>query len=74
VRLRRVAPSHQQDARFGWPTRRQLVAGAGYAAATALFVTIGIVVNDFMLSVFEGIGFLLVVAWLLPAAVRRFVR
>ena len=71
MRLRRVdASAHQHDADFRLPTRGQLAVGLGYAAAAALFIVIGVIVNDFMLSVFEGIAYLLVVVWLVPLAVR----
>jgi hypothetical protein len=43
----------------------------GYTLAAALYVLIGVLVTDFLLSVFVGIAYLLVVAWLVPAAVRR---
>ena len=68
MRLRRVVPD---DAGFRLPSRRELTVGVGYAAACALYILIGVLVTDFLLSVFVGIGYLLVVAWLVPAAVRR---
>jgi hypothetical protein len=67
VRLRRVA----DDAAFRLPTRQELAVAGGYAAAAALYVLIGVLVIDFLLSVFVGIGYLLLVAWLVPVAVRR---
>ena len=69
MRLRRVAAN--ADAGFRLPSRGQLAVGLGYLAAGALYVLIGVLVTDFLLSVFVGIGYLLVVAWLVPAAVRR---
>jgi hypothetical protein len=69
VRLRRLAA--QDDARFRLPSRRELVVALGYTAAGALYVLIGVLVTDFLLSVFVGLGYLLIVAWLVPAAVRR---
>ena len=53
------------------PTRSQLVVLLGYTAAAAVYVVIGVLYTDFLLSVFVGIAYLLVVAWLVPAAVRR---
>ena len=53
------------------PSRRQLAVFLGYLAAGALYVLIGVLVTDFLLSVFVGMGYLLIVAWLVPAAVRR---
>jgi hypothetical protein len=42
-----------------------------YCAAATLYVLIGVFVIDFLFSVFVGIAYLLVVAWLVPAVVRR---
>jgi hypothetical protein len=53
------------------PSRRQLAVAGGYAAAAALYVLIGVLVTDFLLSVFVAIAYLLLVAWLVPAGVRR---
>jgi hypothetical protein len=53
------------------PSRRQLTVLAGYAAAAALYVLIGVLFLDFLLSVFVAMAYLLIVAWLLPAGVRR---
>jgi hypothetical protein len=53
------------------PSRRQLAVAAGYTAAAALYVAIGVLVTDFLLSVFVAIAYLLLVAWLVPVAVRR---
>jgi hypothetical protein len=53
------------------PARRQLSVAAGYAAAAALYVLIGVLVTDFLLSVFVAVAYLLVVAWIVPAGVRR---
>jgi hypothetical protein len=69
VRLRRLRA--QDDAEFRLPTRAELAVAAGYAAACGLYVLIGVLVIDFLLSVFVGIAYLLVVAWLVPAVVRR---
>ena len=61
----------QDDASFRLPSRRELAVAAGYVAAAALYVLIGVLVTDFLLSVFVGMAYLLVVAWLVPAVVRR---
>lgn len=53
------------------PSRRQLAVLAGYAAAAGLYVLIGVLVLDFLLSVFVAMAYLLIVAWLLPAGLRR---
>jgi hypothetical protein len=53
------------------PSRRQLAVLGGYVAAAALYVLIGVLVLDFLLSVFVAMAYLLIVAWLVPAGVRR---
>jgi hypothetical protein len=54
-----------------FPTRRQLAVAGGYVAAAALYVLIGVLVLDFLLSVFVAMAYLLIVAWLVPEGVRR---
>jgi hypothetical protein len=39
--------------------------------AAAVYVTVGVFYTDFLLSVFVGMAYLLLVAWLVPAGVRR---
>jgi hypothetical protein len=53
------------------PSRQQLAVFAGYVIAAAVYVTVGVFYTDFLLSVFVGIAYLLLVAWLVPVAVRR---
>jgi hypothetical protein len=53
------------------PSRRQLAVAAGYAAAAAVYIAIGVAFTDFLLSFFVGAAYLLLVAWLVPAGVRR---
>jgi hypothetical protein len=53
------------------PSKRQLAVAAGYVVAAVVYVTIGVYFTDFLLSVFVGIAYLLLVAWLVPAGVRR---
>jgi hypothetical protein len=53
------------------PTKRQLAVALGYVLASAIYVTIGVFYTDFLLSVFVGIAYLLLMAWLVPAGVRR---
>jgi hypothetical protein len=53
------------------PSKRQLAVFAGYVVAAAIYVTVGVFFTDFLLSVFVGIAYLLLVAWLVPAGVRR---
>ena len=53
------------------PSRRQLAVAAGYVAAAAVYVAVGVLYTDFLLSFFVGLAYLLVVAWLVPLCVRR---
>jgi hypothetical protein len=53
------------------PTRRDLRVFAAYGLAAAAYIAIGVVYQDFLLSVVVGMGYLLLAVWLLPAAVRR---
>jgi hypothetical protein len=53
------------------PTKRQLATFGGYVLASAIYIAIGVFYTDFLLSVFVGTGYLLLMAWLVPAGVRR---
>jgi hypothetical protein len=53
------------------PSKRQLTVAAGYAVAAAVYIAIGVFYTDFLLSFFVGLAYLLLVAWLVPAGVRR---
>jgi hypothetical protein len=53
------------------PSKRQLTVAAGYALAGAVYVAIGVWFTDVLLSVFVALAYLLLVAWLIPAGVRR---
>ena len=55
------------------PDRRQSATLAGYAAAAALYVAIGVTETDFLLSVFVATAYLVLVVWLVPLIVRRIV-
>ena len=55
------------------PSDRQLVVAGGYAAAGAVYVLIGVMYVDFLLSFFVALAYLLIVAWLVPAGVRRII-
>jgi hypothetical protein len=57
--------------RFDVPSRSDLLVFAGYCAAAAVYIVIGVAYNDFLLSVVVGMGYLVLAVWLLPAAVRR---
>ncbi|HLM37688.1 MAG TPA: hypothetical protein VK287_07905 [Gaiellaceae bacterium] len=57
--------------RLDLPSKGDLRVFAWYCLAAAVYIAIGVVVLDFLLSFWVGAGYLLVVAWLVPAAVRR---
>lgn len=59
------------DAAFRLPGRDQLGTLALYLGAAALYIGIGLITQDFLFSVVVAIGYLLIVAWLVPLAVRR---
>jgi hypothetical protein len=54
------------------PGRSDLVVFGGYCLAAAVYIAIGVAWVDFLLSVFVGVAYVIVVAWAVPAAVRRF--
>ena len=53
------------------PNRFDLRVFAGYAAAAAVYIVIGVSVTDFLLSFWVGVVYLVVAAWLVPTAVKR---
>jgi hypothetical protein len=53
------------------PNREDLRVFGGYCLAAAVYIAIGVAYVDFLLSFWVGLGYLLLVAWLLPTAVRR---
>ena len=53
------------------PRRADLRVFAGYCLAAAVYVAIGVAMTDFLLSVWVGFAYVLVVAWLVPATVRK---
>jgi hypothetical protein len=57
--------------RFDVPSRSDLLVFAGYCAAAAVYIAIGVAYNDFLLSVIVGMGYLVLAVWLVPVAVRR---
>ena len=54
------------------PTRRDLVVFSGWVAASALYIAIGLYEVDFLLSFWTACAYVLLVVWLVPIAVRRF--
>ena len=53
------------------PSRLDLRVFAGYVAAAALYIVIGVSVTDFLLSFWVGVAYVLVMTWFVPLAVRR---
>ncbi len=53
------------------PTRQDLTVFAGYVLAAGVYVGIGLYTVDFLFSFWVALAYLLVAAWLVPAAVRR---
>jgi hypothetical protein len=53
------------------PDRNDLLVFGGYCLAAAVYIAIGVAYVDFLLSFWVGLGYLLLVAWLVPAVVRR---
>ena len=57
--------------RLDVPSRSDLLVFGGYCLAAAVYILIGVAYNDFLLSVVVGMAYLVLAAWLVPAAVRR---
>jgi branched-subunit amino acid transport protein len=57
--------------RLDVPGRSDLPVFAGYCLAAAVYIAIGVAYRDFLLSVIVGMAYLVLAAWLVPAAVRR---
>ena len=53
------------------PSKRQLTVAAGYAAASAVYIAIGVWYTDVLLSFWVALAYLLVAVWLVPTWVRR---
>ncbi len=53
------------------PNREDLRVFGGYCLAAAVYIAIGVAYVDFLLSFWVGLAYLVLVAWLLPTAVRR---
>ena len=53
------------------PRRGDLIVFTGYCLAAALYIAIGVAWVDFMFSFWVGLAYLVVTAWLVPAAARR---
>ena len=53
------------------PSKRQLAVAVGYAAASAVYIAIGVWYTDVLLSFWVALAYLLLVVWLVPAGVRR---
>jgi hypothetical protein len=57
--------------RFDVPSRADLRVFAGYGLAAVVYIVIGVVYDDFLLSVVVGMAYLVVAAWLVPRTIRR---
>jgi hypothetical protein len=57
--------------RLDLPNRRDLRVFGGYCLAAAVYIAIGVVYNDFLLSVVVGMAYLVLAVWVVPAGVRR---
>ncbi len=55
----------------GRPSRRQLAAFGGWLVCAGVYIGIGLYTVDFLLSYWVAVAYVLVAAWLVPAAVRR---
>ena len=66
-----MATKPQQGFWHDRPSKAQLTVAAGYVAAAAVYIAIGVTYTDFLFSFFVALAYLLLVAWLVPAAVRR---
>ena len=55
----------------GFPNRRERRVFAGYLLAAAVYIAIGVSVIDFLLSFWVAVAYVVLVAWGVPAAVRR---
>ena len=53
------------------PTRHDLAVFGGYVLAAAVYIGIGLYTVDFLLSFWTAVAYVLVAAWLVPAAIRR---
>ncbi len=53
------------------PTSRDLAVFGGYVLAAGVYIGIGLYTVDFLLSFWVALPYVLVAAWLVPAAVRR---
>jgi hypothetical protein len=58
--------------RLDVPSRSDLLVFVGYCLAAAVYVAIGVAFVDFLLSFFVGAAYVILAAWAVPAAVRRF--
>jgi hypothetical protein len=56
----------------GFPNRLERRVFAGYLLAAAVYIAIGVAVTDFLLSFWVGVAYIVIAAWAIPAAVRRF--
>ena len=53
------------------PSRRDLAVFGGYLVIAGVYIGIGLYTVDFLLTFWVALAYLLVMGWLVPAAVRR---
>jgi hypothetical protein len=71
VRLR--LPLRQQDPDGPLrPSRHDLAVFGGWLLAAGVYVGIGLITVDFLLSYWVAVAYVVIAAWIVPAAVRRF--
>jgi hypothetical protein len=61
----------EDPARWRRPTWGELRTFALYAVCSAVYIVIGVYFLDFLLAFVTAAVYLLVTAWLIPAAIRR---
>ena len=71
MRLRLTRSRAEDPAAFRLPRRTDLPSLLLYLGAGAVYVTVGVFETDVLLSIVVAVGYLLLVAWLVPSAVRR---
>jgi hypothetical protein len=53
------------------PTGRDLAVFAGWVGVASVYIVIGLVNVDFLLSFWVALGYVVIAAWLVPATIRR---
>jgi hypothetical protein len=56
------------------PTRRDLVIFAGYCACAGVYIAVGVVATDVLLSYWVAVAYFIAAGWGVPTVVRRLLR